>query len=146
MDKTGHFFSVTNCFSQQDSLEGRLGKHSGARRVGHMAGVIARKIGRWPSVQQRTGITVLSYKAASNPNMATPRPTPAPAASWGAAPVLPGADAEVREALPVTCVTAELPAERVPLLEGVPLLDGFALLDRVALPDGHEGWVLTLIF
>jgi hypothetical protein len=54
--------------------------------------------------------------------------------------VLPAADAEVREALPVTDVTAELPAEEVSLLEGI------ALLDRVALPDGHEGWVLTLIF
>jgi hypothetical protein len=56
--------------------------------------------------------------------------------------VLPAAGAEVREALPeaflealpVTDVTVELPAEAV------------ALLDRVALPDGHEGWVLTLIF
>jgi hypothetical protein len=56
--------------------------------------------------------------------------------------VLPAADAEVREALPegvvealpVTGVTVELPAE------------GVALLDRVALPEGHEGWVLILIF
>jgi hypothetical protein len=56
--------------------------------------------------------------------------------------VLPATDAEVREALPeaviealpVTGVTVELPAE------------GVALLDRVALPDGHEGWVLTSIF
>jgi hypothetical protein len=74
--------------------------------------------------------------------MAIPRPTPAPAVWWGAAPVLPAADAEVREALveavievlPVTGVTVELPAEEI------------ALLDKVALLDGHEGWVLTLIF
>jgi hypothetical protein len=54
--------------------------------------------------------------------------------------VLPAADAEVREALLVTDATVELPAE------GVLLLEAMALLDRVALPDGHEGWVLTLMF
>jgi hypothetical protein len=40
----------------------------------------------------------------------------------------------VIDALPVAGATVELPAE------------GVALLDRVALPDGHEGWVLTLTF
>jgi hypothetical protein len=79
MDKPGHVFSVTNRLSQEDFLEGRLGKHSGPRHVGCMAGVTVRNSGRWASVQQCTGIMVLSYKAASNPTMAIPRPTPAPA-------------------------------------------------------------------
>jgi hypothetical protein len=124
-----------------------------------MAGDTARNIGRWASVQQRTGITLLSYKAASNPNMAAPRPTPAPAVWWCAAPVLPAADAEAadeREALPEGVVEAlpeavieALPAAGVPEelpAEGLALLEGVALPDRVALPDGHEGAVLTLIF
>jgi hypothetical protein len=65
--------------------------------------------------------------------MAIPRPTPAPAVWYGAAPVA-AADAEVREAPPE--VGEALPEE---VIETLPA-------EGVALPDGHEGWVLTLIF
>jgi hypothetical protein len=116
-----------------------------------------RALGNLGGVQQRTKITVLSYKAASNPNMAIPRPTPAPAVWYGAAPVA-AADAEVREAPPE--VGEALPEEVIEALpeEAIETLPEGAIetlpegaiealpAEGVALPDGHEGWVLTLMF
>jgi hypothetical protein len=81
--------------------------------------------------------------------MAIPRPTPAPAVWYGAAPVA-AADAEVREAPPE--VGEALPEEVIEALpeEAIETLPEGAIealpAEGVALPDGHEGWVLTLMF